>query len=97
MKGRSGEQSSAADRHSLWRLHSNRLPTQRLPDCSNDGKWPRWDFPGERRKLTLVGTAIAPKVILPPRLADGLQHWATNAFARAFTSSIQGTKLMCAP
>jgi hypothetical protein len=40
----------------------NRPSTQRFPDCSNDGEWPRPDFFRERRKLTLARTAIAPKV-----------------------------------
>ncbi|WP_158289068.1 hypothetical protein [Rubrivivax albus] len=52
-----------------------------LPSPAGDGNWPGPGFPGDRRKLTLAGGAIALKVnfLPPPRThTDGQERAVAN-------------------
>ena len=78
--------SAASARSSSWLATSavlwNRSLARRTFGCLDDRKWPGPGSPRERRKLTLVGGAIAPKVgfLAPPRThADG-QTLTTGVF-----------------
>lgn len=56
-------------------------PAMKLPVVA-DGKWPGPGFPGGRRKLTLAGRAIAPRVSFRLQRWVPARPWAINCSRR---------------